>query len=117
VFKVYGRANFGSLRFTGLNGLVLTVRADAADMEALTRDHSIVADARASRLGRPVMNRKDFKVQTKEGWKRGKPFTTVVCPLHRLPSRNGQIHWRAGVRHVRTDHGALVPLRCAGICG
>jgi len=96
MFKVYGRADFGCLRFTGLNGLVLTVRADAADMEALTRNYSIVADARVSRLGRTFMNRGDFKVQTKEGWKRGKPFTTVVCPLYRSSSRNGQIHWRGG---------------------
>lgn len=49
----------------GLKSLVLTGRADAADVETFAKDYSFVADAKAFRLSRTAKNQKDFKVQQK----------------------------------------------------
>lgn len=84
----------------GLRSAVLTERADAADVEIVADDYSFVADAKAFRLSRTAKNQKDFKVQAMDGWKRGKPFAMVVCPLYQLPSRNSQIYQQAGTRNV-----------------
>ena len=87
-------------RFMGLNSLVLTERVDAADVEAVAQDYSFVADAKVFRLSRTAKNQKDFKIQAMDGWKRGKPFAMVVCPLYQLPSRNSQIYQQAAARNV-----------------
>lgn len=84
----------------GLRSVVLTERADAADVEIVTDDYSFVADAKVFRLSRTAKNQKDFKVQAMDGWKRGKPFAMVVCPLYQLPSRSSQIYQQAGARNV-----------------
>lgn len=55
----------------GLKSLVLTERADAADVEVVGKDYSFVADAKVFRLSRTAKNQKDFKVQAMDGWKRG----------------------------------------------
>ncbi len=86
--------------FMGLESVVLTERADAADVEAVAEDFSFVADAKVFRLSRTAKNQKDFKVQAMDGWKRGKPYAMVVCPLYQLPSRNSQIYQQAGSRNV-----------------
>lgn len=86
--------------FMGLKSMVLTERADAADVEIVTDSYSFVADAKVFRLSRTAKNQKDFKVQAMDGWKRGKPFAMVVCPLYQLPSRNSQIYQQAGARNV-----------------
>jgi len=39
-------------------------------------------------------------VQAMDGWKRGKPYAIVVCPLYQLPSRTSQIYQQAAVRNV-----------------
>jgi type II restriction enzyme len=59
-----------------------------------------VADAKVFRLSRTAKNQKDFKVQAMDGWKHGKPFAMVVCPLYQLPSRSSQIYQQAGARNV-----------------
>lgn len=64
----------------GLTSLVLTERADAADVECVAKDYSFVADAKAFRLSRTAKNQKDFKVEAMNGWKKGKPYAMVVCP-------------------------------------
>ena len=86
--------------FMGLESVVLTERADAADVEAVAEDFSFVADAKVFRLSRTAKNQKDFKVQAMDGWKRGKPHAMVVCPLYQLPSRHSQIYQQAGSRNV-----------------
>lgn len=86
--------------YMGLRSVVLTERADAADVEIVTDDYSFVADAKVFRLSRTAKNQKDFKVQAMDGWKRGKPFAMVVCPLYQLPSRSSQIYQQAGARNV-----------------
>ena len=89
--------------YMGLKSVVLTERADAADVEAVCRDYSFVADAKVFRLSRTAKNQKDFKdfkVQAMDGWKRGKPFAMVVCPLYQLPSKNSQIYEQAAARNV-----------------
>ena len=86
--------------FMGLISIVLKERADAADVEATTDNYSFIADAKVFRLSRTAKNQKDFKVQAMDGWKRGKPFAMVVCPLYQLPARNSQIYEQAGARNV-----------------
>lgn len=86
--------------FMGLNSLVLTERADTADVEVVAQDYSFVADAKVFRLSRTAKNQKDFKIQAMDDWKRGKPFAMVVCPLYQLPPRGSQIYQQAGARNV-----------------
>jgi type II restriction enzyme len=86
--------------FLGLTSLVLQERADAADVECVGRDFSFVADAKAFRLSRTAKNQKDFKIQAMDGWKRGKPYAIVVCPVYQLPTRSSQIYQQAITRDV-----------------
>jgi len=80
--------------------LVLKERADAADVEAFAKDYSFVADAKAFRLSRTAKNQKDFKVQAMHGWKRGKPFAMVVCPIYQLPTSSSQIYQQPTTQNV-----------------
>lgn len=91
-----------SLSYTalGLKSLVLKERADAADVEAFAEDFSFIADAKAFRLSRTAKNQKDFKVQAMHGWKRGKPYAMVVCPIYQLPSSSSQIYQQATTHNV-----------------
>ncbi len=84
----------------GLKSLIITERADVADVEGYGEKFSFVADAKAFRLSRTAKNQKDFKVQAMDGWKHGKPFAMVVCPIYQLPSRNSQIYQQAITRNV-----------------
>jgi len=84
----------------GLKSLVLKERADAADVEAFAKDYSFVADAKAFRLSRTAKNQKDFKVQAMHGWKRGKPYAMVVCPIYQLPTSSSQIYQQATTQNV-----------------
>jgi type II restriction enzyme len=84
----------------GLKSLVLKERADAADVEAFGKDYSFVADAKAFRLSRTAKNQKDFKVQAMHGWKRGKPYAMVVCPIYQLPTSSSQIYQQATTQNV-----------------
>ncbi len=89
-----------SFKALGLKSLVLKERADAADVEAFAKKYSFVADAKSFRLSRTAKNQKDFKVQAVDGWKRGKPYAVVVCPIYQLPSRSSQIYQQASSRNV-----------------
>lgn len=91
-----------SLAFSalGLRSLVFKERADAADVEAFAKDYSFVADAKAFRLSRTAKNQKDFKVQAMHGWKRGKPYAMVVCPIYQLPTSSSQIYQQATTQNV-----------------
>jgi len=89
-----------SYKALGLNSLVLKERADAADVEVFAKDYSFVADAKAFRLSRTAKNQKDFKVQAIDGWKRGKPYAMVVCPIYQLPNSSSQIYQQATTRNI-----------------
>lgn len=89
-----------AFRQLGLSAVILVERADVADVEAVGNEYSLVADAKAFRLSRTAKNQKDFKVQALDGWKWGKPYAIVVCPLYHLPSRNSQIYQQAAARNV-----------------
>ena len=91
-----------SLSFSaiGLRSLVLKERADAADVEAFSKNYSFVADAKAFRLSRTAKNQKDFKIQAMHGWKRGKPNAMVVCPIYQLPRASSQIYQSATASDV-----------------
>jgi type II restriction enzyme len=89
-----------SFKFVGLKSLVLPERSDAADVEVFAKKYSFVADAKSFRLSRTAKNQKDFKVQAMDGWKRGKPYAMVVCPIYQLPNRSSQIYQQASVRNV-----------------
>ncbi len=84
----------------GLKSLVITERADVADVEGFGKNFRFVADAKAFRLSRTAKNQKDFKVQAMDRWKHGKPYAMVVCPIYQLPSRNSQIYQQAIARNV-----------------
>ncbi len=84
----------------GFNSIVLKERADVADVECVNDNYSFVADAKAFRLSRTAKNQKDFKIQAMDGWKHGKPYAMVVCPVYQLPLRTSQIYQQAGVRSV-----------------
>lgn len=84
----------------GLKSLVLKERADAADVEVFAKEYSFVADAKAFRLSRTAKNQKDFKVQDMHGWKRGKPYAMVVCPIYQLPTSSSQIYQQATTQNV-----------------
>jgi hypothetical protein len=66
----------------------------------LGKTYSLVADAKAFRLSRTAKNQKDFKVQAMHGWKRGKPYAIVVCPMYQLPARASQIYQQASAYNV-----------------
>ena len=87
-------------REMGLNSLVLSERADAADVEVVGKTYSFVADAKAFRLSRTAKNQKDFKVQAMDNWKKGKDFAMIVCPIYQLPVRSSQIYEQASTRNV-----------------
>ena len=87
-------------RQIGLSSIVIRERADAADVEAVGQDYSLVGDAKAFRLSRTAKNQKDFKIQAMEGWKRGKTHAMVVCPIYQLPARTSQIYQQAIARSV-----------------
>lgn len=84
----------------GFKSNVLRERGDAADVEVFGNDYSFVADAKAFRLSRTAKNQKDFKIQAMDGWKRGKPYAMVVCPIYQLPTKASQIYEQASARNV-----------------
>ncbi len=86
--------------FIGLKSEVLTERADSADVDVEAPNYSFVADAKAFRLSRTAKNQKDFKVQAMDGWKKGKPYAMVVCPIYQLPSTSSQIYEQSINRNV-----------------
>lgn len=87
-------------KFFGLNSIVLTERADAADVEVVCDSYSFVADAKVFRLSRTAKNQKDFKVQAMDGWRNTKDFAMVVCPIYQLPVKSSQIYQQAILRNV-----------------
>lgn len=87
-------------RYIGLTAVVLEGRADAADVEAVGKNFSLIGDAKAFRLSRTAKNQKDFKVEAMDGWKRGKTHAMVVCPVYQLPARTSQIYMQAISRSV-----------------
>ena len=91
-----------SLAYTelGLKSIVLKERADAADVEVFANNYSFVADAKAFRLSRTAKNQKDYKVQAMHGWKRGKHYAMVVCPIYQLPTSSSQIYQQATTQNV-----------------
>ncbi len=89
-----------SFKAIGFKSLVLTERADAADVEVVSKIYSFVADAKAFRLSRTAKNQKDFKIQAMDVWKRGKPHAMVVCPIYQLPATSSQIYSQATSRDV-----------------
>jgi hypothetical protein len=84
----------------GLTSAVLQERSGVADVECVATDFSFVADAKAFRLSRTAKNQKDFKVEALNGWKYGKPFAMLVCPVYQFPSRSSQIYQQATTRSV-----------------
>ncbi len=102
--KLYSKYTDSLLSFAykaiGLKSIVLTERADVADVDAFAKKYSFVADAKAFRLSRTAKNQKDFKVQAMDGWKHGKPYAMVVCPIYQLPKNTSQIYQQATTRNV-----------------
>ncbi len=84
-----------SFEAMGFESLVLTERANSADVEVNGKGCSFVADAKAFRLSRTAKNQKDFKVAAMHAWKFGKKNAMVVCPIYQLPRSASQIYQTA----------------------
>jgi type II restriction enzyme len=91
-----------SYSFIGLQSVVLSERADSADVESVSKEFNfgLVADAKAFRLSRTAKNQKDFKISALDNWKHGKRFAMLVCPVYQLPSMSSQIYFQAISRNV-----------------
>lgn len=102
--KLYSKYTDSLLCFAyqkiGLKSIIITERADVADVEAFAENYSFVADAKAFRLSRTAKNQKDFKIQAMDRWKHGKPYAMVVCPIYQLPRSTSQIYHQAITRNV-----------------
>ena len=84
----------------GLNSVVVSARADAADVQARGNGFSLVADAKAFRLSRTAKNQKDFKIQALDGWRGNLDYALLVCPIYQFPTRTSQIYQQAIARNV-----------------
>lgn len=89
-----------SFNFLGFHSIVLDTRSNSADIEAISKTYSFVADAKIFRLSRTAKNQKDFKISSMNDWKYGKPYAMIVCPLYQLPARNSQIYQQATIHNV-----------------
>ena len=89
-----------SLSAIGLNSLVVSERADAADVQARGNGFSLVADAKAFRLSRTAKNQKDFKIQALDGRRGNLYYAVLVCPIYQFPTRTSQIYHQAIARNV-----------------
>lgn len=84
----------------GLNSVVISTRADSADVQARGAEFSLVADAKVFRLSRTAKNQKDFKIQALDGWRGGLDYAVLVCPIYQMPTRSSQIYYQAIARNV-----------------
>lgn len=102
--KLYSKYTDTLLSFAfeaiGIKSLVLTERADSADVESFAKDFSFVSDAKTFRLSRTAKNQKDFKVKSMDNWKKGKNYAMVICPIYQLPTKNSQIYQDASTSNV-----------------
>ncbi|MCY4145261.1 MAG: HindIII family type II restriction endonuclease [Chloroflexi bacterium] len=79
---------------------VIRVRGDSADVRGVSKDYSIVADAKAFRLSRTAKNQKDFKITALDDWRRSDTYACLVAPWYQFPSRSSQIYVQAEQRNV-----------------
>lgn len=79
---------------------VIRVRGDSADVRGVSREYSIIADAKAFRLSRTAKNQKDFKITALDDWRRRDTYACLVAPLYQYPSRSSQIYLQAEQRNV-----------------
>lgn len=89
-----------ALTAIGMKSVVLDARGDSADVEAVHKSFSLVADGKAFRLSRTAKNQKDFKVQAMDGWRAAMDYAAVVCPIYQLPTKSSQIYAQAIARNV-----------------
>lgn len=89
-----------ALEYLGIKSSVVKCRADSADVEGITVEYSIVADAKAFRLSRTAKNQKDFKVEALSKWKKDKDFACLVSPLYQYPKNSSQIYRQAIDKNV-----------------
>ena len=89
-----------ALTAIGLSSVLLSARADSADVQAHAPLYSLVGDAKAFRLTRTAKNQKDFKVQAMDTWRGGLDYALIVCPIYQLPVRVSQIYHQAITRNV-----------------
>lgn len=83
-----------ALKEINLEVLVLTQRADCADIVAQSHYHrySLVGDAKAFRLSRTAKNVKDFKVTSMAHWRGDCDFSVLACPYYQYPKSASQIY-------------------------
>lgn len=100
-----------SFTYMGFNSVVLSERADHADVDVIGKQYDFVADAKAFRLSRTAKNQKDFKIEAMAKWKRERTYALVVAPAYQLPTKNSQIYEqsiRRGVLILSYQHLAVL---------
>jgi hypothetical protein len=100
-----------SFTYMGFNSVVLSERADHADVDVIGEQYDFVADAKAFRLSRTAKNQKDFKIEAMTKWKRERTYALVVAPAYQLPTKNSQIYEqsiRRGVLILSYQHLAVL---------
>ncbi len=100
-----------SFTYMGFNSVVLSERADHADVDVIGKQYDFVADAKAFRLSRTAKNQKDFKIEAMAEWKRERTYALVVAPAYQLPTKNSQIYEqsiRRGVLILSYQHLAVL---------
>lgn len=86
-----------AFQLLGLKSVVMTDRANAADVLAESEYHgySLVADAKAFRLSRTARNQKDFKVSALSTWRQEMEYSVLCSPYYQYPSKRSQIYEQA----------------------
>lgn len=78
----------------GFQTLVLTERADAADVsgKSVFHGYDFVVDAKVFRLSRTAKNQKDFKITSLSHWKKDADYAMLVAPYYQYPNTSSQIY-------------------------
>ena len=91
-----------AFREIGLKSIVLTERADSADViaESPIHGYTLVADAKAFRMSRTAKNQKDFKVTALSGWRKDNDYAVLCSPYFHYPITKSQIYAQAVFENV-----------------
>ena len=99
--KLFAKASDAVLsrafRELGLQSIVISERADTADVIAKSPIHgyTLVADAKAFRLSRTAKNQKDFKVGSLSNWRKDNDYAVLCSPYFQYPRSQSQIYAQA----------------------
>jgi len=88
------------LNHLGLKSQVIRTRGNSADVYSVTKNYTLVSDAKCFRLSRTAKNQKDFKIKSLDDWRRKDTYALLVAPLYQYPIDRSQIYPQAITRNV-----------------